>query len=170
MPSVVLPSQLMMRISDDAVEEYREFTHCVCAAAYWSSQRFYVVLCVLVSITSSVLLGYDIGIMSAAKLPIRTTYKLSDGQTEVLVRYSRDCQCDIDQVGILNVIAAFGGLFSGKLADRYGRKKTIGAACTTFVVGATVMAASNSFNALLAGRIITGLGVSGCICAYMPVI
>lgn len=71
-------------------------------------------------------------------------------------------------VGALNLVAAFGGLLAGNVADRLGRKPTIALACVVFIVGAAVMSASHSFGILLFGRIVTGVGV-GCAMVIAPV-
>lgn len=48
---------------------------------------------------------------------------------------------------------------SGLLNDRYGRKPVIVASSLVFVIGAIVMAVSNTYEELLLGRLIVGLGV-----------
>lgn len=67
------------------------------------SQRC-VALCTIVSI----LLGYDIGVWGAAKRAVRERFDLNDVEVEVLI-------------GMLNIVAAVGGILSGKLSDKYGR-------------------------------------------------
>eukprot|EP00611_Tribonema_gayanum_P004868 TRINITY_DN140_c0_g1_i7.p1 TRINITY_DN140_c0_g1~~TRINITY_DN140_c0_g1_i7.p1 ORF type:complete len:522 (-),score=160.57 TRINITY_DN140_c0_g1_i7:1182-2747(-) len=94
----------------------------------------------------SVLLGYDVGVMSGAKEYIQPDLELSDSQTAVIV-------------GSLNLVAALGALMAGKAADALGRRVTIALACTVFIVGAAMMAGSGSFGALLTGRVVTGVGV-----------
>ena len=88
----------------------------------------------------------DIGIMSGAKLKVRAYFELSNFQTEIMV-------------GVLNITAALGGLFSGALADTLGRKKTVAGACVVFITGSFLMAFANSFGVIVLGRIVTGLGV-----------
>eukprot|EP00730_Choanoeca_flexa_P007041 TRINITY_DN12272_c0_g1_i1.p1 TRINITY_DN12272_c0_g1~~TRINITY_DN12272_c0_g1_i1.p1 ORF type:complete len:568 (+),score=125.53 TRINITY_DN12272_c0_g1_i1:1928-3631(+) len=106
----------------------------------------FVLLCVFLTALSSVLLGYDIGVMAGAKLKIRKDFDLSDNKVELLV-------------GILNFVSAFGGLFSGKLSDKIGRKKSVGVASCVFLGGAALMAFAPNYNILLLGRIVTGIGV-----------
>ena len=55
------------------------------------------------------LLGYDIGIISGAILYIEKELDLDPTQAEIIV-------------GSLNLVSAFGGLGSGQVADRWGRK------------------------------------------------
>ena len=105
-----------------------------------------VILCVLVAASFSFLLGYDIGIMSGAKRLVARDLKLDSVEVEVLV-------------GILNIVSAFGGLASGRLADAAGRRCTVGLACAVCIVGSLLMAVATSYSALLVGRVITGFGI-----------
>ena len=108
-----------------------------------------VLLCVLCASSFSFLLGYDIGIMSSAKRLIVREMALSTGEVEVLV-------------GILNLVSGPGGLISGRIADVFGRRPTAAVACSLTIAGSLLMAASQSYSALLTGRVITGLGVGSC--------
>ena len=56
---------------------------------------------------------------------------------------------------------AFGQLFFGPLADRYGRKKTLYIGATIFVFGAAASALVGTFELLLVMRFIWGLGAAG---------
>jgi len=56
---------------------------------------------------------------------------------------------------------AFGQLFFGPIADRYGRKKTLYIGATIFVFGSAASALVGSFELLLAMRFIWGLGAAG---------
>ncbi|EGD75475.1 hypothetical protein PTSG_06549 [Salpingoeca rosetta] len=108
--------------------------------------RRFVVLCIGLTGLTSVLLGYDIGIMSGAKLQIQRYLDLSDRKVELMV-------------GILNFISAFGGLVSGRLSDYIGRKLTVALACVLFIMGSVLMAFARTYNVLMSGRVITGVGV-----------
>lgn len=59
---------------------------------------------------------------------------------------------------------AFGGSLStgAFLADRFGRKKTILFGSALFTIGCIIAATSNGLGALVAGRVINGLG-NGCL-------
>ena len=105
-----------------------------------------MVLCVVVAASFSFLLGYDIGIMSGAKRLVARDLSLDSVQVEMLV-------------GILNIVSAFGGLASGKLADAIGRRWTVGLACLVCVAGSLMMAFAATYRWLMVGRIITGFGV-----------
>ncbi|XP_027358635.1 probable polyol transporter 6 [Abrus precatorius] len=96
--------------------------------------------------TNSILLGYDIGVMSGATLYIREDLKISSVEVEVLV-------------GCLNVCSLIGSLASGKTSDWIGRRYTIMIAAATFLIGALLMGLAPSFPFLMAGRVVAGIGV-----------
>jgi len=54
--------------------------------------------------------------------------------------------------------AVFGALFSGEIADRYGRRSTIVAGDILMTIGSLMMAYAGSISMLVAGRIVVGLG------------
>lgn len=101
---------------------------------------------VLVSATSSVLSGYDQGVIAAAMITMQPDLGLSMTQEEV-------------SIGVLNVAAAFGGLLAGQLADRFGRRLSLALANILFFVGSLMLAACEGFSVLALGRVIMGLGV-----------
>ncbi|CAL5186482.1 unnamed protein product [Lathyrus oleraceus] len=96
--------------------------------------------------TNSILLGYDIGVMSGAVIFIREDFKISSIQVEFLV-------------GFLNVCSLIGSLASGKISDMIGRRYTILIAAATFFIGALVMGLAPSYTFLMFGRVIAGIGV-----------
>ncbi|KAH7511913.1 hypothetical protein FEM48_Zijuj12G0033600 [Ziziphus jujuba var. spinosa] len=106
----------------------------------------YTLLCALLASTNSILLGYDIGVMSGAVLYIKENMKISSTQVEILV-------------GSLNVMSLIGSLASGKTSDYIGRRYTIVLAASTFLIGALLMGLAPSYPFLLTGRIIAGIGV-----------
>lgn len=106
----------------------------------------YALACALLASTNSVLLGYDIGVISGAVLYIRETLKISSVQEEILV-------------GSLNVCSLIGSLLSGKTSDLIGRRYTIVLAAGTFFVGALLMGLAPSYPFLMAGRVVAGIGV-----------
>ncbi|QHO57142.1 hypothetical protein HN873_008194 [Arachis hypogaea] len=106
----------------------------------------FTLLCALLASTNSILLGYDIGVMSGAAMLIKENLKISSVQEEVLV-------------GTLNIFSLIGSLASGKTSDFIGRRYTIVLAASTFLVGALFMGLAPSFHFILAGRIVAGIGV-----------
>eukprot|EP00054_Salpingoeca_dolichothecata_P026737 m.192771 g.192771 ORF g.192771 m.192771 type:complete len:580 (-) comp25752_c0_seq3:82-1821(-) len=133
--------------SDDDDDEDEEGAVC------FGVKRF-VGLCIFLTSLSSCLLGYDIGIMAGAKRFIKKDLGFSGTQIEIIL-------------GSLNLVAAFGGLLSGKLADSIGRRKTLAFACTLFILGSGLMAFAESFDVMLIGRIVTGFAV-GCGLTIAP--
>ncbi|KAJ7968517.1 Polyol transporter like [Quillaja saponaria] len=108
--------------------------------------RKFVFACAIFASLNSVLLGYDVGVMSGAILFILEDLKLSEVQEEVLV-------------GILSIISLLGSLAGGKTSDSIGRKWTIAFAAIVFQSGAAVMSLAPSFEILMIGRILAGVGI-----------
>ncbi|XP_010688202.2 polyol transporter 5 [Beta vulgaris subsp. vulgaris] len=106
----------------------------------------YALGCALLASTNSILLGYDIGVMSGAVLYIKEDLKISSTQEEILI-------------GSLNVCSLIGSLLSGKTSDMIGRRYTIVLAATTFFIGALLMGLAPSYPFLMAGRVVAGIGV-----------
>ncbi|XP_062096615.1 probable polyol transporter 4 [Humulus lupulus] len=106
----------------------------------------FVVACAIFASLNSVLLGYDVGVMSGAIIFIQEDLKISEVQEEVLV-------------GILSIISLLGSLAGGKTSDAIGRKWTIGLAAIVFQTGAAIMALSPSFAVLMVGRLLAGIGI-----------
>ncbi|XP_042475702.1 polyol transporter 5-like [Macadamia integrifolia] len=106
----------------------------------------YVFASAILASTNSILLGYDIGVMSGAILFIKESLEITSLQVEILV-------------GSLNVCSLIGSLASGKTSDLIGRRYTIVVAAATFLVGALLMGLAPSFLFMLAGRVVAGIGV-----------
>ncbi len=71
-------------------------------------------------------------------------------------------------VSILLVGALVGAMVAGSLADRFGRKRAIALTCVFFILGAAIIAFSDSYVMVLTGRFVSGLGV-GIISVAGPV-
>ncbi len=124
------------------------------AAAQRKSRRL-VLLCGVCASLTSILLGYDVGVMSVARQYVDKQLVLNSVQSEVVM-------------GSLNLVAALGGLIAGKTADRFGRNRAIALACLIFLTGSACMTLAWNFRVLLVGRVVTGLGV-GCGFVIAPV-
>lgn len=111
-----------------------------------SSRLLY--LSILIGCMSSLLLGYDIGVFSGAAIYIKERFQLSDVRVETLV-------------GILNLIAGFGGFLIGHIADTKGRKVAMLISSVSFSIGALSMTLAYSYSSLMLGRIVTGVGIGG---------
>ncbi|KAL1511122.1 hypothetical protein AB1Y20_005942 [Prymnesium parvum] len=101
---------------------------------------------VLISAASSILSGYDQGVIAGAIGRVKADLHLTHVQEELFV-------------GVLNLVAAFGCLIAGAVADTLGRRWTICLANWLFIVGSIFLSTANSFGLLLVGRVVMGLGV-----------
>ncbi|KAL7000362.1 putative polyol transporter 4 [Sarracenia purpurea var. burkii] len=110
------------------------------------SARKFVYACSVFASLNSVLLGYDVGVMSGAILFIQEDLKITEVQEEVLV-------------GCLSVISLFGSLAGGRTSDAIGRKWTMGLAAVIFQTGAAIMTFAPSFQILMMGRLLAGVGI-----------
>ncbi|KAG8483299.1 hypothetical protein CXB51_022277 [Gossypium anomalum] len=108
--------------------------------------RKYVVACAIFASLNSVLLGYDVGVMSGAIIFIQQDLKITETQQEILV-------------GILSIVSLLGSLAGGKTSDTLGRKWTIAFACIIFQSGAAIMALAPSYQILMIGRLLAGIGI-----------
>ncbi|KAK0589411.1 hypothetical protein LWI29_013894 [Acer saccharum] len=111
-----------------------------------STTRKYVLACAVFASLNNVLLGYDVGVMSGAVIFIQEDLKITDVQVEVLI-------------GILSIISLVGSLAGGKTSDVLGRKWTMALAAVVFQIGAAVMTVAPSFEILMIGRVLTGVGI-----------
>jgi MFS transporter, SP family, galactose:H+ symporter len=102
----------------------------------------------------SFLFGYDTGVISGALLFIKEDFGLSAFEQSSVV-------------SVLLLGAIVGALFTGRVADGIGRKKTLAVLGVVFTVGIALAAVSNGYALLLVGRIVMGLGVGG-VSAIVP--
>ncbi|KAK3021782.1 hypothetical protein RJ639_045104 [Escallonia herrerae] len=106
----------------------------------------YALGCAVLASMTSILLGYDIGVMSGAAIYIKDDLKVSDVQIEILV-------------GIINLYCLFGSAAAGKTSDWIGRRYTIVFAAGIFFVGALLMGFATDYAFLMVGRFVAGIGV-----------
>ncbi|KAK8933937.1 Polyol transporter 5 [Platanthera zijinensis] len=106
----------------------------------------YAAACAVLASMSSVLLGYDIGVMSGAALFIKKDLKISDTQIEILL-------------GILNLYSLVGSLAAGRTSDWIGRRYTIVLAAGIFFAGAILMGSATNYAFLMCGRFVAGIGI-----------
>ncbi|GAB2267296.1 Polyol transporter 5 [Dionaea muscipula] len=102
--------------------------------------------CAILASMTSILLGYDIGVMSGAAIYIKKDMKLSDVQIEILS-------------GIINIYSLLGSAAAGRTSDWIGRRYTIVVAGTIFFAGAILMGFATNFAFLMVGRFVAGIGV-----------
>ncbi|KAG8642433.1 hypothetical protein MANES_12G087600v8 [Manihot esculenta] len=109
-----------------------------------SITRKYVLACAIFASLNSVLLGY--GVMSGAIIFIQEDLNITEVQEEVLV-------------GCLSIVSLFGSLAGGRTSDAIGRKWTMGLAAIVFQTGAAIMTLAPSFQVLMIGRFLAGIGI-----------
>lgn len=108
--------------------------------------KTFAIACAILASMTSILLGYDIGVMSGAILYIKKDLKITNVQVEVLV-------------GIINIYCLIGSAAAGKTSDVIGRRYTIVLAAAIFFVGAVLMGTSVNYLHLMIGRFVAGIGV-----------
>jgi MFS transporter, SP family, galactose:H+ symporter len=92
------------------------------------------------------LFGYDTGVISGAVIFIKKDFALSTFPQELVV-------------SMVLAGATVAALSGGRLADRFGRRKTLLATSMVFVAGALICAFAPDFSTLVAGRVVVGLGI-----------
>ncbi|XP_074573002.1 putative polyol transporter 2 [Curcuma longa] len=109
------------------------------------NKRF-AVACALLASMTSIILGYDIGVMSGAAIFIKEDLKITDTEIEILL-------------GILNIYSLVGSYAAGFTSDWIGRRYTIVLAAGFFFVGALLMGFATGYVFLMVGRFVAGIGV-----------
>jgi SP family galactose:H+ symporter-like MFS transporter len=102
----------------------------------------------------SFMFGYDTGVISGALLFIKEDFDLSSFE-----------QSSVVSVLLLGAMA--GALYSGNVADRIGRRTTLGLLGVIFTVGIAIAALAGGYWPMLLGRVVMGLGVGG-VSAIVP--
>jgi len=113
--------------------------------------NFYLVI-TFVAALSGILFGYDTGVISGAILFIAKEFNLS-AQMNGLV------------VSAVLIGAFSGAIFSGRLADHYGRKQMLIFDAVIFIIGSIITAVTPNIPLMIVGRIIVGIAVG--IASYM---
>ncbi|XP_078176533.1 putative polyol transporter 4 [Carex rostrata] len=111
-----------------------------------NESRRYVIACAVFASLNSVLLGYDVGVMSGCIIFIQKDLHITEVQQEILI-------------GCLSFISLIGSLAAGRTSDSIGRKWTIALAAVIFQIGAAIMTFAPSFTVLIVGRLLAGIGI-----------
>ncbi|CAA0807592.1 Polyol transporter 5 [Striga hermonthica] len=106
----------------------------------------YALACSFLASMTSILLGYDIGVMSGAIIYIQKSIHMTDVQKEVIM-------------GILNLYSLIGSAAAGRTSDWIGRRYTIIFAGAIFFAGALLMGFATNYAFLMVGRFVAGIGV-----------
>ncbi|KAG6511537.1 polyol transporter 5-like [Zingiber officinale] len=109
-------------------------------------RNMYAMGCTMLASLASILLGYDIGVMSGAQKYIQNELHINDTQVEILL-------------GILNLYSLVGSFAAGFTSDKIGRRYTIVLAAAIFFVGALLMGFAMNYAFLMFGRFVAGIGV-----------
>nr|CAB3266208.1 proton myo-inositol cotransporter-like [Phallusia mammillata] len=100
-----------------------------------------------ISTGGGMLFGYDMGIVSGAIDQLQSHFNLTCTQQEMVVSF-------------LLLGAFLGSLIGGCFIDRFGRKISIIFASLLFSIGAVILAASQTYVALLLGRLVLGFAMA----------
>jgi MFS transporter, SP family, galactose:H+ symporter len=95
---------------------------------------------------AGLLFGYDTGIISGAILFIKKDFYLSNFQEEMVV-------------SAVLLGALIGSGLSGRLTDRFGRRKVLVFTAITFIIGSLSTALSPNVDDLIIGRIVLGIAI-----------
>lgn len=101
------------------------------------------------------LFGFDTGVVSGALLYIRDEFGLNAFEQGSVV-------------SVLLVGAVVGATATGRMADRLGRRWSLGIIGAVFLVGTAMVCLANGYWTILAGRVVLGLSVGGAS-ALVPV-
>lgn len=105
-----------------------------------------VIIIAAIAAIGGLLFGFDTGVISGALPFLKDSWGLSSGQQEWIT------------TAVL--IGAFtGAIIGGKLADVFGRKKTILVTSLIFAVGSVLCGASPNASILIASRILIGIAI-----------
>lgn len=114
--------------------------------------RRFLFVAVSIASLSGLLFGYDTGVVSGALLFLKTQYHLASTRQEIVT-------------SVVLVGAIFGAVFSGRLADRFGRRSLMIVTAGVFFIGILVTALAPTIDVLIVGRIIVGIGIG--IASYL---
>ncbi|KAI4304646.1 hypothetical protein MLD38_040125 [Melastoma candidum] len=110
------------------------------------SHNKYAISCTVLASMTSILMGYDIGVMSGAALYIKEELRITDVQLEIMS-------------GMINLCALVGSAMAGKTSDLVGRRYTMVIAGVIFFAGALFMGFAPNYALLVFGRFIAGVGI-----------
>lgn len=106
----------------------------------------YILLVSSIAAIGGFLFGFDTGIISGALIFIQHTFHMSTLAKEITVSSV--------------VLGAFvGAIFSGRLADYFGRKHMLITAAITFIIGTAIATLADSITVVILGRFVLGLAI-----------
>ena len=110
------------------------------------SHSYFFIFITTIAALAGILFGYDTGVVSGAILFIHDEYHLT-AQTNGLV------------VSAVLFGALIGAMFSGRMADLWGRKKLLIADALIFIIGTLITAVGSSIEVIAIGRVIVGVAI-----------
>ncbi|XP_066338487.1 polyol transporter 5-like [Miscanthus floridulus] len=109
-------------------------------------RNMFASVCATLASMTTILMGYNLALMSGAELFMRDDLGLTDEQVEVLS-------------GSMNMFMLASILAAGWAADAIGRRGTVVLANAFLMAGALAMSLGGSFASLMAARFVTSVGV-----------
>ncbi|KAH0449885.1 hypothetical protein IEQ34_020577 [Dendrobium chrysotoxum] len=110
------------------------------------AKNSYALVCSLLASMTSIVLGYDLAVMTGASIFIQDDLKISDTELEILA-------------GIISFYSVIGSLAAGRTSDWLGRRYTMVLAATIFFAGSILMGFATNYAFLMCGRFVAGIGV-----------
>ncbi|KAK1679231.1 hypothetical protein QYE76_040079 [Lolium multiflorum] len=106
----------------------------------------YACTCAAFASMATIVLGYDVGVMSGASLYIQKDLRITDVKVQIMI-------------GILSLYALVGSFAAARTSDWIGRRYTVVIAAATFFAGSLLMGFAVNYAMLMFGRFVTGIGV-----------
>ena len=100
----------------------------------------------LIAGLGGILYGYDMGIIAAALIFVRSTFNLSTQMQEIVV-------------SVVLVGAMLGAIYGGAVADRIGRRNTLLWGSVIFIVGSILAPLSPNVGTLIVARLLLGVAI-----------
>ncbi|KAF0888251.1 hypothetical protein E2562_013701 [Oryza meyeriana var. granulata] len=104
----------------------------------------FALACALVASLTSIIYGYNRGVMSGAQKFVQGDLGVTDAEIEVLI-------------GATSIYSLVGSLAAGWACDRAGRRRTIALSAAMFFAGSAATAAANGYAALMLGQLVAGV-------------
>lgn len=111
-----------------------------------NKSRFYIYTVSAIAALAGLLFGFDTGIISGALLFIQQDFPISTEMKEFIV-------------SSVLLGAMVGSLFSGRLTDRYGRRRLMLIISTLFIFGTLIAACSFNVYGIIFGRLFIGFAI-----------
>uniref|UniRef100_A0A0E0FCI7 Major facilitator superfamily (MFS) profile domain-containing protein n=1 Tax=Oryza meridionalis TaxID=40149 RepID=A0A0E0FCI7_9ORYZ len=104
----------------------------------------FALACAVAASLTSIIYGYNRGVMSGAQKFVQLDLGVSDAEIEVLI-------------GATSIYSLVGSLAAGWACDRAGRRRTIALSAAMFLAGSAATAAASGYAALMAGQLVAGV-------------